>query len=107
MKESAVADAEQEQEADEPIVEAPATETSAEAPTGYADQRPQMILSILFLVFYFGMVGSIFAVEVSDTLNMKKGENSLTGELQILFGVLTAGVGQVLSYWFNGQNRKA
>jgi len=24
------------------------------------------------------------------------------GELQILFGVLTAGVGQILSYWFGG-----
>ncbi len=46
------------------------------------------------------MIASIFLVEASDTINMNKGENSLLGELQILFGVLTAGVGQVLSYWF-------
>ena len=41
-------------------------------------------------------------VEASDTINMKKGDNSLIGEIQILFGVLTAGVGQILGYWFGG-----
>ncbi len=61
---------------------------------------PQIVLSVLFLVSYFGMLAAIFVIEVSDTLNMKSGENSLMGELQILFGVLTAGVGQILSYWF-------
>ena len=66
------------------------------------NQRPQIIISTLFLVAYFLMLTAIFAVEASDTINMTKGENSLTGELQILFGVLTAGVGQVLSYWFGG-----
>ncbi|GAA6170236.1 hypothetical protein [Sessilibacter corallicola] len=64
--------------------------------------KPQVWISLLFLVAYFAMLSAIFAVEVSDTLNMKKGDNSLMGELQILFGVLTAGVGQVLSYWFGG-----
>ena len=66
------------------------------------DNKPQMILSVLFLVVYFFMLAAIFVVEVSDDLNMVKGENSLMGEMQILFGVLTAGVGQVLSYWFGG-----
>lgn len=65
-------------------------------------QRPQIFLSALFLIAYFLMLAAIFVVEVSDSLNMVKGENSLMGELQILFGVLTAGVGQVLSYWFGG-----
>lgn len=64
--------------------------------------KPQIIISTLFLVAYFLMIGAIFAVEVSDTANMVKGENSLMGELQILFGVLTAGVGQILSFWFGG-----
>jgi len=66
------------------------------------NQKPQVILSILFLVAYFLMLVAIFAVETSDTLNMAKGGNSLMGELQILFGVLTAGVGQILSFWFGG-----
>lgn len=64
--------------------------------------KPQAAISALFLVSYFLMLGAIFTVEISDTLNMKQGENSLMGELQILFGVLTAGVGQILSFWFGG-----
>lgn len=66
------------------------------------NQKPQIIISTLFLVAYFLMLAAIFAVEASDTINMEKGDNSLMGELQILFGVLTAGVGQILSYWFGG-----
>ena len=64
--------------------------------------KPQIIISILFLIAYFLMLTAIFSVEASDTINMKQGENSLMGELQILFGVLTAGVGQILSFWFGG-----
>ena len=71
-----------------------------------ADNKPQIIISILFLCAYFLMLAAIFAVESSDTLNMSKGENSLMGELQILFGVLTAGVGQILSFWFGGALKK-
>ena len=63
---------------------------------------PQVVISVLFLIGYFLMLGAIFFVEVSDSFNMEVGENSLMGELQILFGVLTAGIGQVLSYWFGG-----
>lgn len=70
------------------------------------NHKPQIIISVLFLIAYFMMLGAIFTVEVSDTLNMRKGDNSLMGELQILFGVLTAGVGQVLSYWFGGSHGK-
>jgi len=70
------------------------------------DNKPQVIISILFLVAYFIMLASIFYVEASDTFNMKQGENSLAGELQILFGVLTAGVGQILSFWFGGALKK-
>ena len=70
------------------------------------DNRPQIVLSIIFLVAYFLMLAAIFSIETSDTLNMKQGENSLMGELQILFGVLTAGVGQILSFWFGGTLKK-
>jgi len=64
--------------------------------------KPQIIISILFFIGYFLILVGIFIVEVSDTLNMAKGENSLMGELQILLGVLTGGFGQILSFWFGG-----
>jgi len=63
--------------------------------------RPQVIISVFFLSAYFIMLLAIFYVEVSDTLNMQKGANSLISVLEILLGVLTAGVGQILNYWFN------
>ena len=60
-----------------------------------------LTLSVLLIAGYFLILGAIFFVEVSDTLNMKSGENSLMGEFKILLGVLTAGVGQTLSYWLS------
>ncbi len=66
------------------------------------DNKAQVVISVIFLTAYFLMLAAIFVVEASDTVNMKLGENSLMGELQILFGVLTAGVGQILSHWFGG-----
>jgi hypothetical protein len=70
--------------------------------SGATNLKPQILISVLFLIAYFLMLTAIFTIEVSDTLNMKQGGNSLMGELQILFGVLTAGVGQILSFWFGG-----
>ncbi len=67
-----------------------------------ASNKPHIIISILFLSVYFLMLVALFVVETSDTLNMQQGENSLMDEIQIFFGVLTAGVGQVLSFWFGG-----
>lgn len=66
------------------------------------DYRHQTLITIFFLSAYFLMLAAIFAVEASDSMNMQKGENSLMNELQILLGVLTAGVGQILSFWFGG-----
>jgi len=62
--------------------------------------KPQMMISVIFLVLYFVILFAVFFTEASDSLNMKQSENSLLGELQILLGVLTAGVGQILSFWF-------
>lgn len=61
----------------------------------------QFIISLLFLIGYMVLLTVILMVEISDTLNMKAGENSMMGELKILLGVLTGGVGQILNYWFN------
>ncbi|WP_087024995.1 hypothetical protein [Thaumasiovibrio subtropicus] len=70
-------------------------------------QRPQFILSAVFLIAYFILLAAILAIEVSDSLNMIVSENSLMGQIQVLFGVLTAGVGQILSYWFGGIMKKS
>ena len=51
------------------------------------------------------MVVIILEVEINDTLNMKKCENSMMGEVKILLCVLTGGVGQILNFWFNTANR--
>lgn len=64
-------------------------------------RKIQFILSILFLTSYLAFVSAILYVEVSDTINMVKGENSMMGELKVLLGVLTAAVAQVLHFWFN------
>ncbi len=61
----------------------------------------QFIFSLIFLVGYFTILLSIFYVEVSDTINMSEGGNSMMGELTILIGILTAAVGQILNFWFN------
>jgi len=64
--------------------------------------RPQLIMSAVFMAAYFLILGAIIYIEASDTLNMHQGENSFMDQIQILIGVLTAGVGQILSYWFGG-----
>ncbi len=68
-------------------------------------RKIQFILSMLFLLSYLVLIGIILSVEVSDTTNMVKGENSMMGELKVLLGVLTAAVGQVLNFWFNSSKR--
>jgi len=68
-------------------------------------RRVQFIFSMIFLVGYIGLVGIILFVEVSDSLNMQKGDNSMMGELKVLLGVLTAGIGQILNFWFNDMKK--
>ena len=62
--------------------------------------KVQFIISLIFLTGYLALLGIILYAELSDDLNMQKGENSMQGELQILLGVLTGAVGQILSFWF-------
>jgi hypothetical protein len=66
------------------------------------NQTPQVLISLLFIVAYFSLLTWIFYTETSDVMNMHKGENSLMGEFQILMGVLTASIPQILSFWFGG-----
>lgn len=63
--------------------------------------NPHFFMSVLFLLAYFMMLGAIIYIEASDHINMQKGDNSMMKELQILFGAITAGFGQVLNYWFS------
>ncbi|MBB1488399.1 hypothetical protein [Oceanospirillum sediminis] len=68
--------------------------------------RPQLIISIVFFTAYFLVLAVIISIEASDSLNQQKGDNSFMDQIQILLGVLTAGIGQVLSYWFGIPWRK-
>lgn len=70
-----------------------------------SNRKIQFIFSLLFLGGYITLLVIILTVELSDTLNMKKGENSLMGEVKILLGVLTGGVGQILNFWFNSNSK--
>ncbi len=67
-------------------------------------RKIQFIFSLIFLVGYIALIIIILNIEISDILNMKKGDNSMMGELKILLGVLTGGVGQILNFWFNTAN---
>ena len=67
--------------------------------------KVQFIISLIFLTGYLALLGIILYAELSDELNMQKGENSMQGELQILLGVLTGAVGQILSFWFGKENK--
>jgi len=64
------------------------------------NKKIQFVFSLLFIVGYMTLVITILMVEVSDSWNMEKGENSMMGELKILLGVLTASITQILSFWF-------
>lgn len=69
--------------------------------------RIQFIISLIFLVGYLVLLGIILYAEISDDINMSKGDNSMHGELQILLGVLTGAVGQVFNFWFSKDNATA
>ena len=69
-------------------------------------RKIQFLLSIVFILGYMAMMGAIFYVEFSDTLNMKQGENSLMGEAKILLGAMTAGTAQILNFWFNDYKKR-
>lgn len=64
-------------------------------------QKVRFMITMLFLVAYMALVIIILLAELSDTVNMEQGQNSLMGELKVLLGVLTGAVGQILNYWFS------
>ncbi|MCJ8291057.1 MAG: hypothetical protein HRT58_16215 [Crocinitomicaceae bacterium] len=64
-------------------------------------RKIQFIMSIAFVAGYFVLLGLILFIEASDTVNMKKGDNSMMGEFKILIGVMTGAVAQILNFWFN------
>lgn len=88
------------------------------------DMRPHVVLSVAFIVAYFVMLGVIFWAEISPDFNpgmafqpqvrdidgkiVREEEwvpqaESLIDLFKILLGVLTAGVGQILNFWFGGR----
>jgi len=68
-------------------------------------EKIQFIFSLLFLLGYLTLLIMILVVELSDTLNLVKGDNSLMGEVKILLGVLTGAVSQILNFWFNSESK--
>jgi len=68
--------------------------------------KPQIYMSVVFLLFYFSFLASLFYVAVFTTYGKTPGQESLWSELQIFMGLLTAGVGQILSFWFGGSKKQ-
>lgn len=64
-------------------------------------KKIQFLISMFFLFGYFMLITFIIYAEVSDSMNMVKGKNSLIGEVKILVGVLTGAIAQILNFWFN------
>ena len=81
-----------------------------------AAHGPQLFLSVAFLSAYFVVLLGIFYAEISPDYNpgaawdkstqqwVEQG-SSLIDLMHVLLGVLTAGVAQVLNYWFGGASR--
>ena len=73
---------------------------------------PQVTITMVFLFAYFSVMITMFYVEASTEFavgmykdkdgNIVKQSSDLLDELKILLGVLTAGVPQILSFWFGG-----
>jgi hypothetical protein len=62
--------------------------------------KPQLTLSIIFILGYFGLLGSLVY------MMMVKPDLSIPPELAILFGVMSAAVPQILNFWF-GSSRSS
>lgn len=69
-------------------------------------RKIQFLMSLVFVIGYFILLGAIVFIEASDSLNMKQGENTMMGEFKILLGVMTAAVAQVLNFWFNKADKE-
>ena len=62
-------------------------------------RKIQFILSLIFILAYMILLTIIVLVEFSDIINVN--DTSIDGELKLLIGVLTGGVGQIMNFWFN------
>lgn len=69
-------------------------------------KRVQFIFSFIFLSAYLALILIILYLETQSSFEIKPGHDSMLGELKILIGVLTAGVAQILNFWF-GNSKKA
>jgi hypothetical protein len=92
------------------------------------DMRPHILFSILFIAAYFSVLGGVIWAEISPNYNPgsawvpapgcespvpsecpgtwdDQGE-SLMDLIHVLLGVLTAGLAQVLNFWFGGLIRR-
>lgn len=63
-------------------------------------KKTRIVLSFVFLTAYLVLVFMILHHELSGGAEAHDHPDSMMGELKILIGVLTAGVGQILHYWF-------
>ncbi|MCR9173495.1 MAG: hypothetical protein NXI10_13420 [bacterium] len=70
------------------------------------DKKVQVVLSLLFLLAYLTLIFLVLFLEASGSFHGNKGGDSMLGELKILIGVLTAGVAQILNFWFGGRKNQ-
>lgn len=65
----------------------------------------QVILSFVFIIAYLTLIFVVLFMETNGSFTIKPNHDSMLGELKILIGVLTAGVGQILNFWFGSQRK--
>ncbi|MHA7102264.1 hypothetical protein [Roseivirga pacifica] len=70
------------------------------------DKRVQFVFSLIFLIAYLALIFIVLFLETQSSFEIKPNHDSMLGELKILIGVLTAGVAQILNFWF-GNSKKA
>jgi protein-S-isoprenylcysteine O-methyltransferase Ste14 len=70
------------------------------------DQKVRIVLSFIVIGFYLALVFIVLQHETFGESGPHDHPDNMMGELKILIGVLTAGVGQILSYWFSKKNQE-
>jgi len=70
------------------------------------ESRVRVVLSFTLILSYLGLIFLVFYHEMNNQIPDHNNGDSMIGELKILIGVLTAGVAQVLNYWFGHRSKK-